>query len=59
MNFYSIDYMIKERQKLELEESERKRMRRMAREQSSDAPSTKRFWRTLFPESTRLATVRK
>lgn len=50
MNYHYIDYMIKERQKLERDESERKRMLRMASSQTGDGSKNQKVWGISFAQ---------
>ncbi|MFW2368928.1 MAG: hypothetical protein ACN4GW_21130 [Desulforhopalus sp.] len=65
MNFYYIDFMIRERQKLEREETERKRMLRIASEQDTGSAIIKKvlsfrdiaLFRMLIPQQQNISAV--
>ena len=57
MNYYYVDYMIRERQRAQRDECERLRMARMARLQSSDLSKKKIRWALLFTEFTHILKV--
>lgn len=59
MNYYYIDYMVKERQKLLLEESKKQRRLRMANLQSDEIPKMRKFWRITLPDFLLFAAVKK
>ncbi len=59
MNYHYIEVMVMERQKLKLEESERKRMLRMAREQSGDSQNINETSGITIPEFAHPETSRK